>query len=175
MELSLKANFILRYSNQVIRLLLMDDNATCHRNSITNSFESQADIRTLKQPACSPDLNPNARSILKHQTRKHILPGDDLSRLEEILKQEWDAISQAKINRLIESMPSRIRNVIERSGDTTGYQSSVNDPSVLFRTTKALPGQYETKKSRINNYQTYIRYLVEVALFFDHQCSSLLD
>ena len=103
--------------------MLMDDNATCHRSSLTNSFKSQAGIRTLKWPARSPDLNPieNVWSLLKRAVRRSVRPGDDLSRLEAILRQEWDRLDQATINRLIQSMPSRVRLVIEGSGETTKY------------------------------------------------------
>lgn len=36
-------------------------------------------------------------------------------------RQEWDRLNQEVINRLIESMPSRIRQVINRSGEVTKY------------------------------------------------------
>ena len=103
--------------------ILMDDNATCHRSRVTNSFKSQAGIRTLTWPARSPDLNPieNVWSLLKRSVRRALRPGDDLLRLETLLRQEWDRLSQDTINRLIESMPSRIRQVIELSGDGTKY------------------------------------------------------
>ena len=60
-------------------------------------------------------------SLLKRGVRQSIRPGDDLSRLEALLRQEWERLSQAVINRLIESMSSRIRQVIELSGDVTKY------------------------------------------------------
>ena len=103
--------------------ILMDDNATCHRSLVTNSFKSQAGIRTLTWPARSPDLNPieNVWSLLKRSVRRALRPGDDLLRLEVLLRQEWDHLSQGTINHLIESMPSRIRQVIELSGDGTKY------------------------------------------------------
>ena len=103
--------------------IFMDDNATCHRSFVTNSFKTQAGIRTLRWPARSPDLNPieNVWSLLKRGVRRSIRRGDDLSRLEALLRQEWERLSQAVINRLIESMPSRIRQVIELSGEVTKY------------------------------------------------------
>ena len=102
---------------------LMDDNATCHRSSLTNSYKSQAGIRTLSWPARSPDLNPieNMWSLLKRRVRRLLLPGDDLVRLQELLRQEWGSISQSTVNRLIESMPSRVHDVIQLSGNCTRY------------------------------------------------------
>ena len=73
-----------------------DDNATCHRNFVTNSYKSQAGLRTLSWPAWFPDLNPieNMWSLLKRRVRRLLLPGDDLARLEDLLRQEWRSISQ---------------------------------------------------------------------------------
>ena len=103
--------------------IYMDDNATCHRSQVTNAFKTQAGIRTLRWPAPSPDLNPieNVWSLLKRGVRRSIRPGDDLSRLEALLRHEWERLSQAVINRLIESMSSRIQQVIELSGEVTKY------------------------------------------------------
>lgn len=103
--------------------IYMDDNATCHRSSVTNSFKAQAGIRTLKWPACSPDLNPieNVWSLLKRRVRRSIRPGASLAQLEVLLRQEWQQLDQDVINKLIESMPSRIRQVIDFSGEVTKY------------------------------------------------------
>ena len=91
--------------------ILMDDNATCHRNLSSSSFKSRAGIRTLQWPACSPDLNPieNVWSLLKRSVRKSLRPEDDLSRLEFLLRDAWGKLNQATINNLIDSLPSRIR------------------------------------------------------------------
>ena len=102
---------------------LMDDNASCHRSSVTNSFKNRSGIRTLQWPACSPDLNPieNVWSLLKRSVRKSVWPGDDLSRLEILLREAWQNLKQATINNRIESLPSRLRQVIKKSGEVTKY------------------------------------------------------
>ena len=53
-----------------------------------------------------------------------IRPGDDLSWLEALLREERERLSQAVTNRLIESMSSRIRQVIELSVKVTKYEFS---------------------------------------------------
>ena len=114
-----------KYKTQSIALLdcVLWSDLRGSQNIVPNAFKTQAGIRTLRWPARSPDLNPieNVWSLLKRGVRRSIRPGDDLSRLEALLRQEWERLSQAVINRLIESMSSRIRQVIELSGDVTKY------------------------------------------------------
>ena len=102
---------------------LMDDNATCHRSAAVNLFKSQSGIRTITWPARSPDLNPieNVWSILKRNVRRSVQPHHGLPDLEEILKREWGELSQATVNHLIDSMPSRIAEVISCKGEVTKH------------------------------------------------------
>ena len=128
---------------------LMDDNATCHRSAVTNSYKSQASIRTLSWPARSPDLNPieNMWSLLKRRVRRLLLPGDDPLQLENLLKEEWNEISQATVNRLIGSMPTRVHDVIELSGESTRFLALQRTlKPVLLRATVLAGPPNETKK-----------------------------
>lgn len=103
--------------------LFMDDNAPPHRSHLATAFKAAAGIRTLPWPARSPDLNPieNVWSLLKLDVRKRLRPDDGLDRLQELLQQSWQGLSQAVIDHLVESMPSRVSEVIENHGGCTGY------------------------------------------------------
>ena len=74
-------------------------------------------------PARSPDLNPieHVWAILKRRLRRQICPGDDLNRLEFLIRNEWNHLDQEIIRNLIGSMSTRVRRVIERRGDESGY------------------------------------------------------
>ena len=61
------------------------------------------------------------------RVRRLLLPGDDLLRLENLLKEEWNGISQATVNRLIGSMPTRVHDVIELSGESTRFFSTTEN------------------------------------------------
>ena len=102
---------------------LMDDNAPPHRSLATRAFKRTAGIRTLDWPARSPDLNPieHVWSLLKRRVRRQLRPSDDLERLEFLIKEEWNHLDQQVIKNLICSMPSRVRTVIERRGEESGY------------------------------------------------------
>lgn len=103
--------------------LYMDDNAPPHRSLVTREYKRSAGIRSLDWPARSPDLNPieHVWAILKRRLRRQICPTDDLNRLEVLIREEWDHLDQQVIRNLIGSMPSRVRKVIERRGDESGY------------------------------------------------------
>ena len=100
--------------------LLMDDNATCHRSRVVNLFKSEVGILSITWTARSPDLNPieNVWSLLKRNVRRSLQHYFDLSDLQSLLQREWGRLDQQTINRLIESMPARIGQVIELRGGT---------------------------------------------------------
>ena len=102
---------------------LMNDNAPPHRSVATRTYKRSAGIRTLDWPARSPDLNPieHVWSLLKRRVRRQLRLSDDLERLESLINDEWRQLDQRIIKNLISSMPSRVRKVIERQGDVSGY------------------------------------------------------
>ena len=93
--------------------------ATCHRSSVT-IVKIQGGHPYSELAARSPDLNPieNMWSLLKRCVRR-LLSGDDLPRLQELLRQERGSISQSTVNRLIESTPSRVPDVIQLCENAT--------------------------------------------------------
>ena len=77
----------------------------------------------MEWPAQSPDLNPieNLWSIFDQRVGERTMLTDN--ELWEILEKTWDEISKdAKLLRsLIDSMPHRIKAVIESEGGPTKY------------------------------------------------------
>ena len=57
---------------------------------------------------------------------RQIRPGDDMNQLESLVRREWDQLDQQVIRSLVDSMPSRVRKVIEREGDESGYWVIIN-------------------------------------------------
>ena len=104
-------------------MVLMDDNAPPHRSLLVKEFKQNSGLRSFDWPPNSPDLNPieNVWSLLKKRVRRLLKPSDSLDDLERLLKKEWEELSQHTIDRLIQSMPSRVRSVIEKCGSNTKY------------------------------------------------------
>jgi hypothetical protein len=72
-------------------------------------------------PGNSPDLNPieNLWSILKWQVDKQNPTNSD--KLQALIMQEWAAISHNMAQKLIDSMPGRIAEVLKKKGQHCKY------------------------------------------------------
>ena len=69
-------------------------------------------------PGNSPDLNPieNWWALLQNKLDNLKTPPSNIQQLEHALKEAWSEISPDTISNLIESMPERMKKVIETDG-----------------------------------------------------------
>ena len=100
---------------------LQDDNAPPHRASSVNEFKAATGIRSIPWPSRSPDLNPieHVWDMLGRRVRSP--QPKSLVDLAARLKAAWDEIPLEQVTNLIDSMPRRIRAVIEAHGGQTRY------------------------------------------------------
>ena len=103
--------------------LFQSDNATIHTSTFTTDWLEENDIDELPWPATSPDLNPIEhlwdeleRRICKHNP----LPSSE-SELFSFLQEEWFKIDGSIFKNLVESMPRRVRAVIDAKEYPTRY------------------------------------------------------
>jgi transposase len=108
-------------------LRFMHDGAGPHRARKVQRFLSKNGIRTLGWPAHSPDLNPieNAWRILKQRLKKrfrqrHCRPRN-AAELRAAAQEEWGLISQRMLDKLVDTMPQRIQDVIKAKGGRTRW------------------------------------------------------
>ena len=95
---------------------------------IRNWFARRQDIELIDWPRHSPDVNPiqNMWAQVKKHMRKNWpnpsprRPDDDLWKL---VQDAWDAMVEKKhsVKRLVDSMSTRLQNVIELGGRWTKY------------------------------------------------------
>ena len=107
------------------KFIFMQDGHSAHRAKVTMKFLSGYVKRhrfiILPWPACSPDLNP-IENIWAEIGR--ILAGKifwNLRELENEVRRIWDHLSKDYLTKLIESMPKRVAQVVERKGDKCDY------------------------------------------------------
>ncbi|OWZ03690.1 Transposase, partial [Phytophthora megakarya] len=104
--------------------IFQQDNASIHTSECTTEFFEEQDITVMKWPARSPDLNPieNLWAILSRivydNGKKQYTSVFDL-RVAAL--QAWDLVDQEVLEKLVDSMPKRLVEVLEMKGGKTHY------------------------------------------------------
>jgi len=104
------------------RYIFQQDGAPAHTSASTKSFLAQKSIRMLKNwPPQSPDLNIIEHMWSKLKERLSFKQFNTVNELFEAAKTEWMNIDTKYIQKLYESIPSRVRKVISHKGGCTRY------------------------------------------------------
>uniref|UniRef100_A0A9J8AJZ0 Tc1-like transposase DDE domain-containing protein n=1 Tax=Cyprinus carpio carpio TaxID=630221 RepID=A0A9J8AJZ0_CYPCA len=100
--------------------IFQHDGALCYKAKVITKWLGDQNVLG-PWPGNSPDLNPieNLWSILKRRVDKQKPTNSD--KLQEVIMKEWVAISQDLAQKLIESMPSRIAEVLKKKGQHCKY------------------------------------------------------
>lgn len=99
----------------------LQDNDPKHTSHLARDFLNENNIKVVKFPANSPDLNPieNLWHILKRRTSFRNPRTED--ELFDIINEEWNKIDKETLSKLVFSMPKRCQMVIEANGGATKY------------------------------------------------------
>lgn len=102
-------------------MIFQQDNAPPHSSENTIEWLDYNDYDFEDFPAWSPDLNPieNLWAIVNFEVRKKT--PKKLSELKDLVLAEMSKVPRNIIKKLINSMPHRIEQCIERQGDHTDY------------------------------------------------------
>ena len=81
------------------------------------------EISVLAWPPCSPDLNvlENAWGILARRVYANNRQYQTVAQLKLAVVEAWNELDMNIINRLIESVPNRLFQLIQRNGSATDY------------------------------------------------------
>ncbi len=104
--------------------VLEEDGDSGHGTGATNvvrTWKKNHALKSYLNCASSPDLAPieNCWRPLKAHMRKY--PHWDDFTTRELVTEGWAGVSQKFINKLIISMPDRLKAVIKAEGKMTGY------------------------------------------------------
>jgi hypothetical protein len=99
------------------------DNAPCHASRSTRAFLNGQHVQFLEWPSCSPDLNPieNLWGILVRMIYADNKQYRNKDELRNAIETAWEDLEQETADNLIQSMPNRIFQVINRNGGPTDY------------------------------------------------------
>lgn len=121
-------NTIVPYISKIFRetgrmLILVQDNAPCHRSKEVLDLIKVLGIRTFKWPASSPDLNPieNAWALLKRRRQSIFGFPKSLSELVEQTIYTWNQMAKSEAINLCSSFEDRLELVIQKRGRPTKY------------------------------------------------------
>lgn len=96
---------------------LQQDNARCHTSRETRRWLENNNINTIRWPAASPDLNPveNIWHLMKIEVERQA--PRNKAELKTIVDKTWSSVTEQYAERLILSMPERLRKCIAREGE----------------------------------------------------------
>ncbi len=102
---------------------LQDNNAHPHRARIIGEFLHDAGVQRMEWPANSPDLNPMEHmwDQLGRKVRLKVTDETTLTDLTSIVVEEWNAIPEQYVTRLVSSMRRRCQAVVSAYGSPTNY------------------------------------------------------
>lgn len=105
------------------QVLFQQDGASSHTAKSTTAWLDRNQIERIRHPAASPDVNPiePVWHDLKELIRacKHI--PTTLKELKEAVKEAWDQVPIAKIDKYVTSMEERVQAVIKAKGGHTPF------------------------------------------------------
>jgi transposase len=100
----------------------LQDGAPCHKSKKITEFLMENKLQVIDWPGNSPDLNPieNVWAYMKNKLKEKAITS--VPTLEQEIKMMWiKDISKDYFKKLTDSMPERIRLVIEHNGEMTKY------------------------------------------------------
>lgn len=104
-------------------IVFQQDNASIHVSKQSKAWFDEKNIPLLDWPACSPDCNPieNLWGILAGMVYANGRQFDSISSLKTVVQECWAKIDMATLQKLSDSMPNRIFEVIRNDGGHTKY------------------------------------------------------
>jgi hypothetical protein len=113
--------FLRKYRRK--KFTFQQDNAAIHTSKETKQWIKDQKLDLLDWPARSPDLNP-VENIWGILVRRIYAEGKQYASVEELkaaILEAWENIEKSVLQNLVNSMPNRIFQVINRGGKVTDY------------------------------------------------------
>lgn len=108
---------------QAGEILFQQDGAPCHGTRRVREFMERSGVECLQCAACSPDCNiiETVWAIMKRRLQKERVHVTSRSAFIEVLTRAWDSVSQDTIRRLYDTIPKRLRAVMDAKGHATRF------------------------------------------------------
>jgi hypothetical protein len=102
-------------------LTFLQDRGPPHRVKQSISYLKEKKIKTIFLPGNSPDLNPieNCFGFVKYRLDRK--DTRNLKKMKRSIKTEWAKLDKEYLKKRCDSMPKRLKEVIETQGTMTKY------------------------------------------------------
>lgn len=103
--------------------IFQQDNAPIHNSASTRAWLTAQNITVIEWPACSPDINviENVWGILARRVYANNRQFQNIKELRTAITKCWGEIDMNLLKKLIDSVPNRLFQVINRNGGSTDY------------------------------------------------------
>jgi hypothetical protein len=114
---------LLAFLDEFIDPVLMEDGAPVHRSNAPKDWRNEHNLTKMVWPAQSPDMNPieNLWMQMKDRVSKKHEASIALETFIENIKEAWEEITVEQIDKLVMSMPSRLRVLRKNKGKSTRW------------------------------------------------------
>ena len=113
--------FLSRYIT--IPIWFQQDNAPIHVSRSTKEWFKQNNINVMDWSACYPDCNPieNLWGVIVLSLYAECRQFDSVDQLKTAIIDAWGGIKDGVIEKLVDSMPDRMFQVINKNGSAINY------------------------------------------------------
>ena len=103
------------------RAVFQHDNDPKHTSKTTIALLKRLRVKVMDWPSMSPDLNPieHLWGILKWKVE--VCKVSNICQLCDVIMEEWKSIPVATCEALVNSMPRRVKAVLDNDGGHTKY------------------------------------------------------
>ena len=105
------------------KVVIQENGAKYHFAPIPTTYKDSQKVQRMDWPPSSPDLSPieNLWKQLKDSIseRRHRIKS--ILEMEVALQQEWAKIAKETLEKLMESMPKRMAQMLKNNGGSTKY------------------------------------------------------
>ena len=103
------------------RAMFQHDNDHKHTSKMITALLKKLKVKMIDWPSKSPDMNPieHLWGILKRNVE--VCKVSNISQLRDVIMEEWKSIPVATCEALVNSMPRRVKAVLDNDGGNTKY------------------------------------------------------